>query len=90
GIRCGAEAVTIGTVSPTTAPAGGKATVTLTGTALHKDDIVRLSLGGKEVESTTTAVSADRRTLTAVLDLTGVATGTWSVTVVTHNAVAHP
>ncbi|MFJ8224796.1 hypothetical protein [Streptomyces griseus] len=90
GIRCGAEAVTIGTVSPTTAPAGGKATVTLTGTALHKDDIVRLSLGGKEVESTTTAVSADRRTLTADLDLTGVATGTWSVTVVTHNAVAHP
>ncbi|MFJ9108753.1 hypothetical protein [Streptomyces sp. NPDC102283] len=90
GIRCGAETVTIGAVGPTTAAAGGKATVTLTGTALHKDDFVRLSLGGKDLESTTTAVSADRRTLTAVLDLTGAAPGTWNVTVVTHNATAHP
>ncbi|MFE9457643.1 hypothetical protein [Streptomyces californicus] len=90
GIRCGAEAVTIGTVGPATGAAGDKVTVTLTGTALHKDDIVRLSLGGKEVTATTTAVSADRRTLTAVLDLTGVATGLWDVTVVTHNAGAHP
>ncbi|MFI1187032.1 hypothetical protein [Streptomyces californicus] len=89
-IRCGVEAVTIGTVSPVTGAAGGKVTVTLTGTALHKDDIVSLSLGGKEVTATTTAVSADRRTLTAVLDLTGVTAGLWDVTVVTHNAVVHP
>ncbi|MEV7699585.1 hypothetical protein AB0O62_23975 [Streptomyces sp. NPDC086779] len=85
-IRCGTEKVTVGTVTPATGATGGKVTLQVTGTALHEDDIVRIYRSGKTVEATTTSVSADRRTLTAVLDLTGVAVDTWSLSVVTHNA----
>ncbi|MYX14490.1 hypothetical protein GTY67_13900 [Streptomyces sp. SID8374] len=85
GIRCGTEQVTIGTVSPGTGAAGSKVTVKLTGTALHEKDVVSLYANGKQIEAKTTAVSADRRTLTAVLDLAGVPTGTWSLSVITHN-----
>lgn len=87
--RCGTEQVTIGTVSPVTGAAGSKVTVTVTGTALHEEDVVQLYVNGKEIEAKTTAVSADRRTLTAVLDLTGVPTGTWSLSVITHNGVQY-
>ncbi|MFE1477157.1 hypothetical protein ACFW6N_25315 [Streptomyces cyaneofuscatus] len=87
--RCGTEQVTIGTVSPATGAAGSKVTVTVTGTALHEEDVVQLYVNGKETEAKTTAVSADRRTLTAVLDLTGVPTGTWSLSVITHNGVQY-
>ncbi|MEU0918736.1 hypothetical protein ABZ384_14985 [Streptomyces cyaneofuscatus] len=87
--RCGTEQVTIGTVSPATGAAGSKVTVTVTGTALHEEDVVQLYVNGKEIEAKTTAVSADRRTLTAVLDLTGVPTGTWSLSVITHNGVQY-
>ncbi|MEU9095975.1 hypothetical protein [Streptomyces sp. NPDC048428] len=82
---CGTEAVTIGALTPTTGASGTKATVQLSGTALHETDQVRITLDGKNIESTTKAVSADRRTLTAVLDLTGAAAGTWSASVITHN-----
>ncbi|MFC5912537.1 hypothetical protein [Streptomyces pulveraceus] len=88
-IICGAEKVSIGEVSPATGAAGSKATVQVTGTALHKDDKVRIQLSGKSIESTTTAVSADRKTLTAVLDLTGATVGTWSLSVITHNNWAY-
>ncbi|WP_405508710.1 hypothetical protein OG323_22030 [Streptomyces cyaneofuscatus] len=87
--RCGTEQVTIGTVSPATGAAGSKVTMTVTGTALHEEDVVQLYVNGKEIEAKTTAVSADRRTLTAVLDLTGVPTGTWSLSVITHNGVQY-
>ncbi|MGK3093870.1 hypothetical protein ACG93S_28305 [Streptomyces sp. WAC01490] len=87
--RCGTEQVTIGTVSPATGAAGSRVTVTVTGTALHEEDVVQLYVNGKEIEAKTTAVSADRRTLTAVLDLTGVPTGTWSLSVITHNGVQY-
>ncbi|MFF2699975.1 hypothetical protein ACFVUQ_16590 [Streptomyces cyaneofuscatus] len=88
--RCGTEQVTVGTVSPATGAAGSKVTMTVTGTALHEEDVVQLYVNGKEIEAKTTAVSADRRTLTAVLDLTGVPTGTWSLSVSTHNGVQYP
>ncbi|MCX4796808.1 hypothetical protein OG497_22625 [Streptomyces sp. NBC_01242] len=84
-ILCGTEQMTIGQITPTTGITGTKVTVQLTGTSLHKDDKVVLSLDGKKITSTTTAVSADRRTLTAVLDLTGAAVGIWNVGVSTHN-----
>ncbi|MGW3659882.1 hypothetical protein ACWD6R_31445 [Streptomyces sp. NPDC005151] len=84
-VLCGTEKVTIGEITPATGASGTKATVQLSGTSLHKDDEVVLSLNGKQITSTTTAVSADRRTLTAVLDLTGAAVGTWNVGVNTHN-----
>ncbi|MEE1807703.1 hypothetical protein [Streptomyces sp. BE133] len=84
-VLCGTEQVTIGQITPATGASGTKATVQLSGTSLHKDDEIVLSLNGKQITSTTTAVSADRRTLTAVLDLTGAAVGTWNVGVSTHN-----
>ncbi|MER8086128.1 hypothetical protein ABTZ57_13500 [Streptomyces sp. NPDC094048] len=84
-VLCGTEQVTIGQITPATGASGTKATVRLSGTSLHKDDEIVLSLNGKRITSTTTAVSADRRTLTAVLDLTGAAVGTWNVGVSTHN-----
>ncbi|MET7869374.1 hypothetical protein [Streptomyces cyaneofuscatus] len=87
--RCGLEQLTVGTVSPETGVSGGKVTVTVTGTALHEEDVVQLYVNGKDIEAKTTAVSADRRTLTAVLDLTGVPTGTWSLSVITHNGVQY-
>ncbi|MGA5701765.1 hypothetical protein [Peterkaempfera bronchialis] len=85
-VRCGTEAVTVTSVSPTGGTTGGKATVKVTGTALHQDDRVEIGGFGRTVESTTTSVSADRKTLTAVLDLTGVPVGNWYLSVVTHNA----
>ncbi|MFE2055418.1 hypothetical protein [Streptomyces sp. NPDC059446] len=85
-VRCGTEQVTVGEVTPVTGVTGTRTTLQVTGTALHKDDKVRIYKSGKVVEATTTSVSADRRTLTAVLDLTGVAVDTWGLSVVTHNA----
>ncbi|GII52268.1 hypothetical protein Pth03_06570 [Planotetraspora thailandica] len=88
-IRCGAEKVSVTGVSPTTSAAGGKATLTVTGTALHEDDKVRIYQSGTTLEAVTTAVSADRKSLTAVLDLTGAMPGTWSLSVITHNSVEY-
>ncbi|MGW0792822.1 hypothetical protein ACWD04_32580 [Streptomyces sp. NPDC002911] len=85
-IRCGPEKVTVGQVSPLTGVAGTKITVQVSGTALHEDDKVRIHKSGKTVEAATTSVSADRKTLTAVLDLTGLTADNWSISVVTHNA----
>ncbi|MFD7278308.1 FG-GAP-like repeat-containing protein [Streptomyces sp. NPDC059862] len=87
---CGTEQITVGTVTPTSGVSGTKPTVTVTGSALHEDDKVRISQSGKTVESTTTSVAADRKSLTAVLDLTGLAPGDWSLSVITHNGWEHP
>ncbi|WP_145500526.1 hypothetical protein [Streptomyces sp. CFMR 7] len=87
GIRCGVDRVSVSGVSPATGTTGGKVTVKVTGTALHEKDVVSLRLreSTAPIESTTTAVSADRKTLTAVLDLSGAEVGTWGLSVVTHN-----
>ncbi|MEU0677803.1 Tat pathway signal protein [Streptomyces sp. NPDC006172] len=79
---CGPERVKITTVSPDTGVAGGKAAFTVTGTALPADATVRLRRNGATLTATTDAVSADHRTLTAALDLTGAAPGAWSLSVV--------
>lgn len=84
-VLCGPDRKTVGTVAPTTGTSGGKTTVTVTGTALHKDDKVQLSVPGRQVESTTASVSPDRTSLTAVLDLTGVPAGTYGLSVITRN-----
>ncbi|MFE7385536.1 FG-GAP-like repeat-containing protein [Streptomyces zhihengii] len=86
---CGTEAVTVGTVSPTSGATDTMVTVQVTGTALHERTKVRISNAGRTIESTTTAVSADRRTLSAVLDLTGAAPGAWNLSVITHNSWNH-
>lgn len=80
---CGPDKVSVTGVSPTTGIAGGKATLTVTGTALGADTTVRLSLNGKTLTATTDSVSPDNRTLTATVDLTGAAIGTWNVSVFT-------
>ncbi|WP_406731332.1 hypothetical protein [Streptomyces sp. NBC_01794] len=85
-VICGTQRVSVDRVTPTTAESGTKATVRVTGTALHKDDKVVLSRVGGKVESTTVSVAANRRTLTAVLDLTGALPGDWNLGVITHNA----
>ncbi|AIR99551.1 FG-GAP-like repeat-containing protein [Streptomyces glaucescens] len=87
---CGTEKIGVGTVTPAGGAAGRKVTVTVTGTALHADDRVRISRSGTSVESTTTSVAADRKSLTAVLDLTGLTAGDWYLSVFTHNGWQHP
>ncbi|MFF9030241.1 FG-GAP-like repeat-containing protein [Streptomyces iakyrus] len=87
---CGTEKITVGTVTPASGVSGTKTTVTVTGTALHEDDKVRIGKSGKTVESTTTSVAADRRSLTAVLDLTGLTPGDWNLSVITHNGWEYP
>ncbi|MET9372853.1 hypothetical protein ABZX98_01675 [Streptomyces sp. NPDC002992] len=79
---CGLEERTVGTVSPAAGVAGGKATVTLTGTALHEKDQIWLSgPNGFAVRSTTVSVAPDRRSLTASLDLTGAPVGILNMSV---------
>ncbi|WP_335937051.1 hypothetical protein [Streptomyces sp. PTD5-9] len=87
--RCGMTKVTVGAVTPAEGTSGTATTVRVTGTALHQDDKVRIALAGRTIESTATEVSADRRTLTAVLDLTGAEAGAWSLAVVTHTGAVY-
>ncbi|MGW1953783.1 Tat pathway signal protein [Streptomyces sp. NPDC001920] len=80
---CGTQETTVTAVSPDTGAAGGKVRLTVTGTALGPDVTVRLSQAGRTITAKADSVSADNRTVTATLDLTGAATGTWSVSVYT-------
>ncbi|ANS66106.1 hypothetical protein SLINC_3882 [Streptomyces lincolnensis] len=80
---CGTEETAVTAVGPDTGAAGGKVRVTVTGTALGPDVTVRLGQAGKTVTAKADSVSADNRTVTATLDLTGAATGTWNVSVLT-------
>lgn len=80
---CGTEETSVTAVSPTTGVAGGKVKLTVTGTALGPDVTVRLSQSGRTITATADSVSADNRTVTATLDLTGAATGTWNISVLT-------
>ncbi|MDF3142664.1 MULTISPECIES: IPT/TIG domain-containing protein [unclassified Streptomyces] len=80
---CGTEETAVTAVSPDTGAAGGKVKLTVTGTALGPDVTVRLSQAGKTITAAADSVSADNRTVTATLDLTGAATGTWNVSVIT-------
>ncbi|MEV0239950.1 Tat pathway signal protein [Streptomyces sp. NPDC050674] len=86
---CGTDKVGVTAVSPDTGAAGGKVTLTVTGTALPANATVRLAQNGKTLTATTNSVSADNKTLTATLDLTGAAPGTWNISVVT-NCCAYP
>jgi hypothetical protein len=81
---CGTDKVSVTAVSPDTGVAGGKVTLTVTGTALPANATVRLTQSGKTLTATTNSVSADNKTLTATLDLTGAAPGTWNVSVLTN------
>ncbi|WP_328491883.1 Tat pathway signal protein [Streptomyces sp. NBC_00414] len=78
---CGPDRVSVTAVGPATGATGGKVTLTVTGTALPASATVRLTQSGRTLTATTQSVSADNRTLTAALDLTGAATGVWNVSV---------
>ncbi|MER5357747.1 hypothetical protein [Streptomyces sp. NPDC002785] len=80
---CGMERVTVTKLTPATGAAGTRTTVTVTGSALHKDHRLVLRNSGREITATTVSVSPDRRTLTAEVDLTGAAEGAWSASVIT-------
>ena len=80
---CGPDKVSVTAVSPDTGAAGGKVKLTVTGTALGPDVTVRISQAGKTITAAADSVSADNRTVTATLDLTGAATGTWNISVLT-------
>ena len=78
---CGPDDVNVTSVGPETAVAGSEVTLTVAGTALPANATVRLLQSGRTLNATTRSVSADNRTLTATVDLTGAATGTWTVSV---------
>ncbi|MFF3307296.1 Tat pathway signal protein [Streptomyces sp. NPDC002952] len=80
---CGTDKVSVTAVSPDTGASGSRTTLTVTGTALPANATVRLTRGGETLTATTQSVSADNRTLKAVLDLAGVTVGTWNVSVLT-------
>ncbi|MER5981372.1 Tat pathway signal protein [Streptomyces sp. NPDC001857] len=82
---CGPDRPSATAVAPVTGAAGTKVTLKVTGTALGPDAVVRLDNGGTRLVATTESVSADNRTLTATVDLSGVSPGTtWNVSVITH------
>ncbi|MDL5202320.1 Tat pathway signal protein [Streptomyces sp. ALI-76-A] len=80
---CGPDRPGVTAVTPDSGAAGGKVRLTVTGTALGPDAVVELYRDGTTLTARTESVSADNRTLTATLDLTGVSAGTtWTVSVV--------
>lgn len=85
---CGADARTVGTVGPSTV-GRGKVAMTVSGSALHKDDVVELTNGSFRVHSTTLSVAPDRRRMTVALDLTKAPLGPLSVSVSTHYGVSY-
>lgn len=78
---CGPDRLTVGQVTPTTAPGGGKATLTVTGTALSPETQVLLYRSGRTITATATRAAPDHRSVTVVVDLTDAEPGVWSVSV---------
>ncbi|MCQ9129240.1 Tat pathway signal protein [Streptomyces hilarionis] len=80
---CGTDRPDATAVTPQTGTAGSKVTLKVTGTALGADALVVLDGGATRLVATTASVSADNRTLTTTVGLSGVASGTtWSVSVI--------
>ncbi|MFE2040850.1 Tat pathway signal protein [Streptomyces sp. NPDC059477] len=78
---CGPDKVAVTAVSPTTGASGTRTKVTVTGTALGPGTEVRLSLNGRTIKAVADSVAPDHRSVTATLDLTGAAPGSWNVSV---------
>jgi hypothetical protein len=79
---CGGATFTASGISPASAPAAGKTTITVSGTALGPNDEVQLTASGvPPITATVTSASADWTTLTVSADLTGAAAGVRDVTV---------
>ncbi|MEU9146260.1 hypothetical protein [Streptomyces sp. NPDC048349] len=78
---CGAEDVSVGTVTPNTAQSGTVATLTVQGTALGMSNTVQLTGGPAPLTAKTVSVSADARTLKATVDLRTAPAGNWNISV---------
>ncbi|GAA3336889.1 hypothetical protein GCM10020358_11170 [Amorphoplanes nipponensis] len=88
---CGGEAFTVTAAAPASVATGGKRTFTVTGTALHlRDTVVVTPAGGPALTATVKTVSADRRTLTAEVDLTTAPAGPAAVSVDSFGADDEP
>ncbi|MFE5808557.1 hypothetical protein [Streptomyces sp. NPDC056491] len=83
---CGAEEVSVGTVTPNTAQSGSVATLTVTGTALGMSSTVQLTGGPAPLTATTVSVSDDGRTLKATVDLRSAPAGIWNIRVTVLNS----
>ncbi|MEU4242912.1 hypothetical protein [Actinoplanes sp. NPDC026619] len=71
-----ADPVTVTSVAPGAVEAGGERTLTITGSGFNTGNYVYVYMSdGGYANGTITGVSADRRTLTVTVDLTGAATG---------------
>jgi hypothetical protein len=86
---CGANTFTVGSVTPTSAAAGSRATIVLHGTSLNLKDTVQLTRTAQApIEATVRSVSADRTTLTADVDLPAAGLGAWTVAVTSFSTAA--
>lgn len=73
---CGGEVFAVTAAAPASVANGAKRTVTVSGTSLHLRDTVLVTPSGRPaVTATVKTVSADRRTLTAEVDLADAPTG---------------
>ena len=76
------DPLTVTSVSPSSVETGAVRTITITGSGLHQEDQVTVTpAGGTAIVATVRSVSADRRTLTADVDLTSAAVGKASVSI---------
>lgn len=76
------EAVaTVTSLSPSSVSRGGVRTVTIAGTGLHTRDVVEVTpVSGPKLTATVRTVSADRKTMTAEVDVTSAALGRAALT----------
>jgi hypothetical protein len=75
-------AISLSSIAPNKGGDGGKVTVTIFGTNIKPGATVKLKrLGQADIAGTAASIAPDGTSLTAVLDLTGRARGTWDVVV---------
>jgi hypothetical protein len=78
---CGENSYTVTAVTPATAESGTQAVITLHGSAFHEQDRLELArIGHDPIPVSVRGVAADRKTLTAVVDLSNAAAGSWDLT----------
>ncbi|MET9619940.1 hypothetical protein ABZZ37_04085 [Streptomyces sp. NPDC006464] len=78
---CGGVPVSVSSVTPTSAPRGSLATLTVHGSALSIKDTVQLTKDGRTLTAKPVAVSPDGRSLTVTVGLSVAVPGDWSVRV---------
>ncbi len=88
-LLCGGATYGASAVAPATGARGRTVTVTVTGTALHRQDTVHLTRSGAApIVGTVTAVTPDRTKMTVSLNLTNAIAGAWTVTLTSHSGAS--